>query len=56
MESQGLDLRLSLPFPNHMACINESISLDPSFLNYNMEIRPDFSILKGYGEDHELQI
>lgn len=44
-------MRPSLPFSNHMACINESISLNPSFLNCTMEIISDLSILKDCGEE-----
>ena len=45
-------MRPSLPFSNHMACISESISLNPGFLHYHMEIISELSILEDCGEDH----
>ena len=48
------DLRPSLLLSNHMACANQSISLNPSFPNYNVEIISDLPILEDCGEDYEL--
>ena len=40
-----LDMRPILSFSNHVACTNQLVSLNPSFLNYNLETTSDLGRL-----------